>query len=65
MAMAIPRPDKNGDDIILHTPSGNVIKAKTPNQKKLVDMSQNKDLHLCCRALQEQGKRIQQLPWQW
>lgn len=36
--------DKNGDDVILHTPSGNTIKAKTPNQKKLVDMSQNKDL---------------------
>ena len=36
--------DKNGDDVILHTPSGNAIKAKTPNQKKLVDMSQNKDL---------------------
>ena len=36
--------DKGGDDTILHTPSGNVIKAKTPNQKKLVEMSQNKDL---------------------
>lgn len=36
--------DKNGDDVILHTPSGNVIKAKTPNQKKLVDMSRAKDL---------------------
>ena len=33
-----------GDDIILHTPSGNVIKARTPNQKVLVDMSQKKDL---------------------
>ena len=36
--------DQNGDDTILHTPSGNVIKAKTTNQKKLVDMSRNKDL---------------------
>ena len=36
--------DKNGDDTILHTPSGNVIKAKTPNQKKLVEMSRIKDL---------------------
>lgn len=36
--------EKNGDDTILHTPSGNVIKAKTTNQKKLVDMSRNKDL---------------------
>lgn len=36
--------EKNGDDTILHTPSGNVIKAKTTNQKKLVSMSENKDL---------------------
>ena len=33
-----------GDDTILHTPSGNIIKARTPNQKVLVDMSQKKDL---------------------
>ena len=36
--------EKNGDDVILHTPSGNVIKAKTQNQKKLVNMSHQKDL---------------------
>ena len=36
--------EKEGDDVILHTPSGHVIRAKTPNQKKLVSMSKSKDL---------------------
>ncbi len=36
-------PATNGDTI-LHTPSGNVIKAKTPNQKVLVATARNNDL---------------------
>lgn len=35
--------DANGN-VIIHTPSGNVIKAKTPNQKKLVASAKNHDL---------------------
>lgn len=34
----------DGDDTILHTPSGNIIRARTTNQKRLVDISQSKDL---------------------
>ncbi len=32
------------DHVILHTPSGNVIKAKTPNQKRLIASSKQHDL---------------------
>ena len=35
--------DSNGN-VILHTPSGNVIKAKTPNQKRLVASAKTHDL---------------------
>ncbi len=36
--------EAEADDIILHTPSGSVVKAKTSNQRKLVTMSREKDL---------------------
>ena len=35
---------RNGEDVILHTPNGGVVKAKTPNQKKLIDEAKNKEL---------------------
>ena len=37
-------PNAKEDHVILHTPSGNVVKAKTPNQKKLVASSKQHDL---------------------
>jgi phosphate starvation-inducible PhoH-like protein len=37
-------PDGNGDDIIVYGTRGTAIKAKTPNQQKLVDQVKDKDL---------------------